>query len=45
MWENPDTTLIQANKHDLKLFDVYRADLNTGKADCAHEQWCRRRVG
>jgi len=32
-WRTPDTVLIQANKRDPKLFDVYRVDLKNGKAD------------
>ena len=32
-WRNPDTVLIQANKRDPKVFDVYRVDLKTGKTD------------
>lgn len=32
-WEHPDTVLIQANRRDPKLFDVYRVDLRTGKVD------------
>lgn len=32
-WRQPDTVLIQANKRDPKLFDVYRVDLKTGKAE------------
>jgi dipeptidyl aminopeptidase/acylaminoacyl peptidase len=32
-WPTPDTVLIQANKRDPKLFDVYRIDLKSGKAD------------
>jgi dipeptidyl aminopeptidase/acylaminoacyl peptidase len=32
-WRTPDTVLIQANKRDPKLFDVYRIDLKSGKAD------------
>jgi len=32
-WKTPDTVLIQANKRDPKIFDVYRVDLKTGKID------------
>jgi dipeptidyl aminopeptidase/acylaminoacyl peptidase len=32
-WKTPDTILIQANKRDPKLFDVYRLDLKTGKME------------
>ena len=32
-WKSPNTVLIQMNKRDPKLFDVYRLDLNTGKMD------------
>jgi dipeptidyl aminopeptidase/acylaminoacyl peptidase len=32
-WKTPDTVLVQANKRDPKLFDVYRVDLKTGKVD------------
>jgi len=32
-WRTPDTVLIQANKRDPKLFDVYSVDLKSGRAD------------
>lgn len=32
-WKTPETVLIQANKRDPKLFDVYRVDLKTGKLE------------
>jgi dipeptidyl aminopeptidase/acylaminoacyl peptidase len=32
-WRTPDMVLVQANKRDPKLFDVYRIDLNSAKAD------------
>jgi len=32
-WHKPDTVLIQANKRDPKVFDVYRVDLKSSKAD------------
>ena len=32
-WKTPNTILIQANKRDPKLFDVYRLDLKTGKME------------
>ena len=32
-WRTPDTVLIQMNKRDPKVFDVYHLDLKTGKMD------------
>ena len=32
-WKTPDTILIQMNKRDPAVFDVYRVDLKTGKMD------------
>ena len=32
-WKTPDTILIQMNKRDPEVFDVYRVDLTTGKMD------------
>ncbi len=32
-WKTPDTILIQMNKRDPAVFDVYRVDLTTGKMD------------
>jgi len=32
-WNKPDTLLVQSNKRDPKVFDIYRVDLNTGKLE------------
>ncbi|MGD0839990.1 MAG: S9 family peptidase [Candidatus Acidiferrales bacterium] len=32
-WKTPDTILIQMNKRDAQLFDVYRVDLKSGAVD------------
>jgi dipeptidyl aminopeptidase/acylaminoacyl peptidase len=32
-WHQPDTVLIQANKRDPKVFDIYRVDLKSGNAE------------
>jgi dipeptidyl aminopeptidase/acylaminoacyl peptidase len=32
-WKTPNTVLVQANKRDPKLFDVYSVDLTTGKVE------------
>lgn len=32
-WKSPDAILVQMNKRDPKVFDVYRIDLKTGKVD------------
>jgi len=32
-WKTPDNLLLQMNKRDPKVFDVYRLDLKTGKMD------------
>jgi hypothetical protein len=32
-WKSPDTILVQMNKRDAKVFDVYRVDLKTGKIE------------